>query len=188
MHASDLEAVNAQDTVMNNQGLISPGKAPQSTMTEDNNSSKNLSHSYEEVEEKGNPVTVCDKEDMIPPEEPKVTVVKSPSIRNILKEKMVPCGECSRVLSYQKNLTNHMGIHTEKILQACYICGKIFNMKSNMSQHAKKAHEIKSPGIRNVLKKEMFPREECSKVLLCQKRSNMIVDVVTAQLKTGATR
>ena len=64
MHASDQEAVNAQDTVMNNQGLISPEKVPQSTMTEDNNSSKNLSRSYEE---------------------PKVTVIKSPSIRNVLK-------------------------------------------------------------------------------------------------------
>ena len=61
-------------------------------------------------------------------------------------------------------------------------------MKSNMSQHAKKAHEIKSPGIRNVLKKKMFPREECIRILLCQKRCNMIVDVVTAQLNTGATR
>ena len=125
---------------------------------------------------------------MIPPEEKKVTVVKSPSTRFILKKKMVPCGECIRVLSHQKNLTNHMGIHTEEILQTCYICGKIFNMKSNMSQHAKKAHEIKSPGIRNVLKKDMFPREECIRVLLCQKRCNMIVDVVTAQLNTGATR
>ena len=69
LHASDLEAVNAQDTVMNNQGVISPGKAPQSTMTEDNNSGKNLSRSYEE---------------------PKVTVIKNPSIRNVLKEEMLP--------------------------------------------------------------------------------------------------
>ena len=72
LHASDQEAVNTQDTVRNNQGLIYPEKVPQSIVTEDNNSSKNLSHSYEEVEEKGNPVTVCDKEgrvDMIPPED-----------------------------------------------------------------------------------------------------------------------
>ena len=55
---------------------------------------------------------------------------------------MFPCGECSKVLWYQKNLTNHRGIHTEKILQACYICGKLFNMKSNMHQHVKKAHKI----------------------------------------------
>ena len=121
LHASDLEAVNAQDTVMNNQGLISPGKAPQSTMTEDNNSGKNLSRSYEV---------------------PKVTVIKNPSIRNVLKEEMLLCGECSKVLPYQKNLTNHMGIYTEKIFQACYICGKLFNMKSNMHQHVKKAHKI----------------------------------------------
>ena len=58
-------------------------------------------------------------------------------------------------------------------------------MKTDMNQHAKKAHEIKSPGVRNVLKKEMFPTEECIRVLLCQKRSNVRVDVVTAQLTLG---
>ena len=87
----------------------------------DSNPSKNLPHSYEEDEETGNPVTVCNKEDMIPPEEPKVTVIKSPGIRNILKEEMFPCGECSKVLSCQKNLTNHMSIHTKKNLQACHM-------------------------------------------------------------------
>ena len=211
-HASDQETVSIQDTVI--QGVVPPVKIFQSTVAEDSNPNENLTHSYEEVEEKGSPVTICNKEHMIPPEEPKITVVKSPSIRNILKMKMVPCGECNRVLSYQESFNNHMGTHTEKILQACYICENIFKMKSNMSQHAKKAHKSKSPGIRNVVKKEMFLREECSKVLRCQKnltnhmtihtgnhlqachtcgrifhmRSNMIVNVVTAQLKTGATR
>ena len=55
---------------------------------------------------------------------------------------MFPCEECSKVLSCQKNLTNHMTIHTENDLQACHICGKLFNMKSNMHQHVKKVHKI----------------------------------------------
>ena len=97
-HVSDQETVNIQDTVI--LGLVSPEKILQSIVTKDSNPGENLPHSYEEVEEKGNPGTVFDKEDMIPPEEPKVTVVKSPSIRNILKKKMIPCRECSRVLSY----------------------------------------------------------------------------------------
>ena len=66
----------------------------------DSNPSENLPHNYEKDEEKGNPVTVCNKENMIPPEEKEVTVVKSPSMRIILKKKMVLCGECGRVLSY----------------------------------------------------------------------------------------
>ena len=135
-------------------------------------------------EEKEKPITDCDKEDMTPPEEKKVMVAKNPSIRNILEKQVVACRECSRVFSYQKDLNVHMESHTGKNLQTCYVCGEIFYMKINMSQHATKAHEIKSPGVRNV----MFPPEECIRDLLCQKRSNMRFVVVTAQLNTGTTR
>ena len=63
---------------------------------------------------------------MITPEEPRVTVIESPGIRDVLKEEMLLCEECDKVLPCQKNFTNHMTIHTEKNLQACHICGKFF--------------------------------------------------------------
>ena len=140
-----------------------------------NSRGNNNSRSNEQVddEEKEKPITDCDKEDMTPPEEKKVTVAKNPSIRNTLEKKVVPCGECSRVFSNKKDLGDHVQSHTGKIPQTCYVCGEIFYMKINMSQHAKKG---------------MFPLEECIGVLLRRKRSNMRVDVITAQLNTGATR
>ena len=110
---------------------------------------------------------------MTPPEEKKVMVAKNTSIRNILENQVAPCRECSRVFSYQKDLNNHIESHTGKILQTCYVCGEIFYMKINMSQHAKKG---------------MFPLEECIGVVLRQKRINKRIDGFTAQLNTGATR
>ena len=66
-------------------------------------------------EEKGKPITDCNEKDMNPPEEKKVTVVKNPSIRNILEKKVIPCGECSRVFSYLKDLNDHMESHIGEI-------------------------------------------------------------------------
>ena len=86
---------------------------------------------------------------------------------------MIPCGECRRVFSYLKDLNDHMESHTGETPETCYVCGEIFYMKINMSQHAKKG---------------MFPLEECIGVLLRQKRINKRIDGVTAQLNTGATR
>ena len=125
------------------------------------------------VDNKGKPNTDCNEKDMNPPEEKKVTVVKNPSIRNILEKKVIPCGECSGIFSYLTDINDHMESHTGETHKTCYVCGEIFYMKINMSQHAKKG---------------MFPLKECIGVLLRQKRNNTRVDVVTAQLNTGATR
>ena len=66
-----------------------------------------------------------------------------------------------------------MESHTGETPETCYVCGEIFYMKINMSQH---------------IEKGMFPLEECIGVLLRQNRSNMRIAVVTAKLNTGATR
>ena len=107
---------------------------------------------------------------MTPPEEKKVTADKNPSIRNILEKKVIPCGECSRVFFVPKGSQRP---HGKSYWRNPYECGEIFYMKINMSQYAKKG---------------MFPLEECIGVLLRQKRSNKRIDVVTAQLNTGAPR
>ena len=70
------------------------------------------SRSNEMVDDEGKPITDCNEEDMNPLEEKKVTVVKNPSIRNILEKKVIPCRECSGVLSYLKDLNDHMEGHT----------------------------------------------------------------------------
>ena len=83
----DQELLNPVEEVWKEISSSDASKMMEFDNPSDNNSSKNLSCIYEEIKEKENPVTICDKEgriDMIPPEEPKVTVVKSPSIRNKL--------------------------------------------------------------------------------------------------------
>ena len=86
---------------------------------------------------------------------------------------MIPCGECSGIFSYLTDINDHMESHTGETHKTCYVCGEIFYMKINMSQHAKKG---------------MFPLEECIGVVLRQKRINKRIDGFTAQLNTGATR
>ena len=68
-----------------------------STMKLKLNSHGSRSNEMVDDEEKGKPITDCNEEDMNPPEEKKVTIVKNPSSRNILEKKVTPRGECSRV-------------------------------------------------------------------------------------------
>ena len=79
------------------------------------NSHGSRSNEMVDDEEKGKPITDCNEKDMNPPEEKKVTVVKNPSIRNILEKKVIPCGECSRVFWYLKDLNDHMESHIGEI-------------------------------------------------------------------------